>query len=92
MIPVAQVGLGDSWESEGKAHNWNKAAVEALLFFSVLKCDAIIYKSTKLFLVQWTTSIGHRVRLISHTVCQMPLESFYSWLDSEKDKSGRSEL
>lgn len=64
MIPVAEAGLEDSWESEEKAHKQNKGAAEILLFFSVLKCDIIIYKSTKLFLVQWTTSIGYRVRLI----------------------------
>lgn len=64
MIPVAEAGLEDSWESEEKAHKQNKGAAELLLFFSILKRDIIIYKSTKLFLVQWTTSIGYRVRLI----------------------------
>lgn len=52
MIPVAEASLEDSGESKEKARKQNKGAAEVLLFFSVLKCDAIIYKSTKLFLVQ----------------------------------------
>lgn len=42
MIPVAEAGLEDSWESKETAHKQNKGAAEVLLFFSVLKCDALI--------------------------------------------------
>ena len=52
MIPVAEAGLENSGESKEKAHKKNRGAAEVLLFFSVLKCEAFIYKSTKLFLVQ----------------------------------------
>lgn len=63
MMPVAEVDLEDSWERKEKVHKQNKGTGEVLLFFPVLKCETIIYKSTKL-LVQWTATAQWTVWLI----------------------------